>query len=188
MKDVLQEIIECRHAIREHRDAKGDDRCWLDDYKIWAMIPGSFEAPVEPPPFEEAMDMCRAFYKFRRATSPDVPGHEAVLDRQKWDNDLEQMDDAQLTEELVRVKTAIRRHRDCAGDPLTLNEDRQLYNILPEKIPADFQLPPQDEFLGEAKAPNAGCPSFWRSHATCKVKCHDLHKWGPCEEEAPKQG
>lgn len=181
VKDVLQEIIECRHAIREHRDAKGDDRCWLDDYAVWALIPGSFPVPAELPPFDAGMDMCRAFYKLRRATSPDVPPPGAVHDPQQWDSGLGQMDDGQLAEELVRLKTAILRHRNCACNPLTINDDRDLYGILPEKLPADFRLPPLEDFLGEAKAPDAGCPAFWRSHAGCKTKRHDLHKWGPCD-------
>lgn len=186
MKDVLQSIIECRHAIREHRDAKGDDRCWLDDYKIWALIPGSFEAPAEPPPFEQAMDMCTAFYHLRRAKSADPMPEGAVTDRQQWDKDLEAMSDEQLAEELVRIHTVIRRHRDAAGDPITINEDRDLYSILPEKIPADFQLGTVEEFLGEAKAPHAGCPSFWRSHANCPAKKHNLHQWGPCGKDDDK--
>ncbi len=181
MKDVLHEIIECRHAIRQHRDARGDDRCWLDDYKIWALIPGSFPAPLEVPPMEEAMDMCRAFYKLRGSDTADETPADAVRDPQHWDEDIEKMSDEQLTEELVRIKTAVRRHRDAACSPITIGEDRELYSILPEKIPADFRLPLEAEFLGEAQAPDAGCPSFWRSHAHCKAKCHDLHKWGPCD-------
>ena len=41
-----------------------------------------------------------------------------------------------------------------------------------------------EEFIGEAKAPHAGCPAFWRSHANCPVERHNLHRWGPCVTEA----
>jgi hypothetical protein len=180
VKDPLQSIIEARHAIRQHRDAKGDDRCWLDDYFIWALIPGSFPVPLTPPPMEEAMDMCRGFYKFRRADTADAMPIDAQPDRLQWDKDLEAMDDKALEAELQRIHTAVRAYRDAACRHITIEDDRALYRILPENLPADFRLPPEDEFLGEAKAPNAGCPSFWRSHANCHVKCHDLHKWGPC--------
>lgn len=181
LKDPLQSIIEARHAIREHRDAKGDDRCWVDDYKIWALIPGSFPVPLQPPPFEEAMDMCRGFYKRRRAETADPMPANAVADRQQWDKDLEEMDDAGLEAELQRINAAVRAHRDAACNVLTIDDDRALYRVLPENLPADFRLPAEEDFLGEGKAPAAGCPSFWRSHAHCAVKRHNLHQWGPCK-------
>ena len=183
MTDPFADIIACRHAIRRHRDAKGDDRCWLDDYFVWALIPGSFPVPTEVPPMEEAMDMCRAYYKLRRAETADAQPANAVTDPAKWDADLETMDDAQLQAELTRLHAAVRQHRDNACKPLTLDDDRALYVALPEQVTADFRLPPPDEFLGEAKAPNAGCPSFWRSHAGCKTRRHNLHQWGPCDDE-----
>jgi hypothetical protein len=85
----------------------------------------------------------------------------------------------ELALEHARLGAAILRHRDIADRPRTADDDRALYAVLPEKLPADFRLPPEDEFLGEAKAPHAGCPSFWRSHAACPA-AHDLHRWGPC--------
>lgn len=62
---------------------------------------------------------------------------------------------------ILQCRNAIRAHRDARGD------DRLPYAVLPEKIPCDFRLPPEAEFLGEAIAPHAGRPSFWRSHSAC---------------------
>lgn len=183
MNGTDQQIRVCRQAIRRHRDAKGDDRCWLDDYRVWACIPDSPEMPSAPPPIEQAMEKCRAFYKLRSAKSPDFPGEDAILDRHHWDDDLQYMDEDEKQEELVRLQTAILRHRDAAGNPGTIHDDRDLYSVLPEKIPGDFRLPPEDDFLGEAKAPHAGCPSFWRSHAGCEAKRHNLLEWGPCRKD-----
>jgi len=179
-EDLRRAIVNTRNAIRAHRDAKGDDRCWLDDYLVWECIKGSFQSPLQPPLFEQGMDMCRAFYKLRNSSKADVPPPEAIHDKTQWDADLNDMDDVQLTEELALLQSAIRAHRDAGGKPLTIEDDRALYAVLPEKLPADFRLPPEQDFLGEAKAPHAGCPSFWRSHEGCKTKRHDLHKWGPC--------
>ncbi|HYD16853.1 MAG TPA: hypothetical protein VEF76_00065 [Patescibacteria group bacterium] len=182
MSDSFTDIITVRHAIRRHRDAKGDDRCWLDDYFVWALIPGSFAVPTAVPPMEEAMDMCRGFYKRRRADTADEQSPDAVTDPQQWDKDLEAMDDAALQAELARIRAAVRTHRDAACAALTLDDDRALYRVLPEKVAADFRLPPESVFLGEAGAPKAGCPAFWRSHAHCRVKRHNLPQWGPCDE------
>lgn len=176
--DLRRSVLECRTAIRSHRDEKGDDRCWIDDYAVWGQVPGLSQMLTEPPPFENAMAICRDFYRLRRAATCDpVPAH-AITDPKLWDADLDAMTDTQLGAELERLHAVIRTHH--AADTLTIDDDRALYTVLPEKMPADFRLPPEHEFLGEAKAPHAGCPSFWRSHKNCPTSCHTLSQWGVC--------
>jgi hypothetical protein len=165
-----------RDRIRYHRNQKGDDRCWLDDYSVWELLPDS--PPMPSFSLEEGMRNCRAFWAFRRAEFPDIMPPDATLDSNLWDDDLTKMSAEELAEEFIRLCRAIRGHRDVNGRPRTTSDDRALYAVLPEKVPADFRLPPEEEFLGEAKAPNAGCPAFWRSHAGC-AQCN-LHRWGPC--------
>ena len=176
----LQEaILECRAMIRAHRDARGDDRCWLDDYTVWSVLEDSPPSPTALPSCEERMRLCRAFYSFRRADAADAPSPQAIPDRASWDNDVLDMNHNELTGELLRVQEAVRLHRDITDRPRTIDDDRALYGILPEKIVADFRLPPEKEFLGRAK-PHAGCPAFWRSHEACRSRMHNLHQWGPC--------
>jgi hypothetical protein len=166
-----------RGRIREHRDQKGDDRCWLDDYGVWEMLPDS--PPMPRLSLEDGMKCCNEFWAFRRTNFPDPVPSDAILDPNFWDDDLIEMSAEELAEEFVRLCRAVRAHRDVAGRPRTISDDQALYTVLPEKIPADFRLPPEEEFLGEAKSPNAGCPAFWRSHKNCLAECN-LHKWGPC--------
>ncbi len=178
---VLREKIKkFRQIIRKHRDAKGDDRCWLDDYFVWALIPGSPSAP-RAISFEEGMDKCREFWKNRREIFTDRVPEDVLIRLIICDKDLEFKTQDELTEELNQLYFRIVAHRDIFDRPRTLEDDRKLYAVLPEKIPADFRLPPENEFLGEALAPGAGCPAFWRSHESCLVSRHDLHKWGPCQ-------
>jgi hypothetical protein len=80
--------------------------------------------------------------------------------------------------EMARLKHAIRTHRDIKDRPRSIEDDRVLYAVMPEKIPGNFQLPPIDEFLGRAKE-GAGCPTFWESHEKCVGGCN-VHAWGPC--------
>lgn len=35
----------------------------------------------------------------------------------------------------------IKKHRDIEGQERTLEDDQLLYDLLPEKMPADFRLP-----------------------------------------------
>ena len=177
--ELLRMIFECRRAIRYHRDQKGDDRCWLDDYLVWRMLDDSPSAPILP--FGEAMWRCEEFYVFRRADAADPVPPDAIPDPALWDADIPRMDAGELLDKLAQAQETIRRHRDMPHWLRTIEHDRLLYSVLPEKIPPDFRLPPRNEFLGEAKAPCAGCPSFWRSHANCSIEKHDPHRWGPCE-------
>jgi hypothetical protein len=176
--DELREaVLERRAAIRRHRDAKGDDRCWVDDYFVWELL--EYSPTLVLPPFDAAMAQCRAFYQHRRAAAPDPAPAE---DLPQPDADLDVMTQPQLAATLAALQEGIRKHRDVKDRPRSLDDDRALYALLPEKRPADFRLPPEEEFLGEAKAPHAGCPSFWRSHAGC-TQAHDLHRWGPCDDD-----
>lgn len=180
--ELQDAILERRAAIRAHRDARGDDRCWLDDHAVWAHVDAAPADLTVPPGFEEAMRRCREFYRHRRADAPDAPAASAP--RGDSDADLERMTQAGLAACLVDLQAAIRAHANIRDRPRTLADDRALYAVLPDKIPADFRLPPENDFLGEGKAPRAGCPSFWRSHAACPGAKHDLHKWGPCGEDS----
>ncbi len=177
---MRERIIQIRRLIRTHRDQIGDDRCWVDDGLVWSALPDSPPEMTTIP--SDAMERCEAFFRLRRADEADVVPYRAMRDPERWDEDVNELDGELLREEVSRIESAIRAHRDV-GRPLTVDDDRALYAVLPERIPADFRLPPKDAFLGEARAPRAGCPSFWRSHANCPTTCHHLHAWGPCPAE-----
>ena len=179
--ELLEAILERRKVIREHRDQVGDDRCWLDDYLVWDMLDDSMSRPLALPTFTDGMNKCEIFYIFRRAENKDPTPKSAILNPTLWDKDLDHLTPSQLWYELSRLQNAISKHRDIFDRNRSIDDDRELYNVLPEKIPADFRLPPKEEFLGEAKAPTAGCPSFWRSHGQCTTRDHNFHCWGPCK-------
>lgn len=180
MEETTRESIRrLRSAVREHRDQKGDDRCYLDDAAFWTVLDDA-ATRVALPSFGEGMRRCREFYAHRRAETADPIPPDAILDPARWDEDLAAMSGSDLTRTYAALAAAIRGHREVTGRPRALEDDRRLYAVLPERLPADFRLPPIEEFLGEAKSPCAGCPSFWRSHLGCGTDDHDLHRWGPC--------
>lgn len=168
-----------RATIRWHRDQKGDDRCWLDDFKVWQMAFDRITV-LYFLNFDTGMAICRIYYAFRRSDKADPIPEDAIVDKRLWNADLDKMNAGELRLELEKLQTAIINHRDIEDRPRTFKDDRALYSVLPEKIPADFRLPAVEDFLGERKAPNAGCPSFWRSHGECLARCHKFHQWGPC--------
>ncbi len=177
---LLMTILERRRVIRTHRDQKLDNRCWLDDLFVWAMLSDSPPEPFKLGPPEQTMSLCQNFYVFRRASRRDPIPKNAIREERLWNKDLLSMSKTRLEEELSLIQQAIKAHRDIFGRHRTIDDDRLLYKILPEKLPADFRLPPRRDFLGDCKAPRVGCPSFIRSHQSCTAKVCDLHKWGPC--------
>lgn len=178
-RDVKRSILERRRAIRKSRDMKGDDRCWLDNYLIWMAFENSPPDPRKPLPYGEAMRLCAEFYEHCRAENEDPTPPDAIMDPDHWDDDLYGISKDRLVDKLVTIQLVIATFMDIYDrHALTTDDYRNLYAILPEKIPADFRLPPRDEFLGTDR-PDAGCPRFWMSHSSCKGPCN-LHAWGPC--------
>ncbi len=183
---VLQaELIQHRRIIRWHRDQKGDDRCWLDDFLVWKQVLGAPDykevaVAAGGRKFDAAeLRHCEFFYEKRNAEVADVipEGVDAEVNKaNREDTDLEKIDKAGLAVKILELKKLV--YAECEKTSRTADDDRILYSILPEKDPADFRLPPREEFLGRAKA-GAGCQHFFDSHRGCGALCN-LHHWGPC--------
>lgn len=185
-------VREARNVIRWHRDQKGDDRCWLDDYRVWKLI-GVKPLPVLSSEVNEQQCLaeCEKYFFNRSTEEADPVPANAIVDPERWDDDLRSATLAGLDHEMDRIKKAITEHYNAGryyklrrrrSRPRNYLDDRRLYAVLPERLPADMRLPPHDEFLGSTK-PGAGCPAFWASHRHCSMTVHDLHIWGPCHKK-----
>ena len=174
---MIDQIKELRKVIRYHRDQIGDDRCWVDDYKVWNTLPDTKQV-LRLPTYDEGMRQCRTFFNYRNSAVKEEASADAVLDPARWDDDLSKMNAEGLRSELGKLESAIRKHSYIVYRERTLEDDKELYSVLPEKIPADFRLPREEEFLGTVRT-DAGCPQFWKSHQQCQGE-HNLHQWGPC--------
>lgn len=177
-------ILERRSILRESRDAKGDDRCFITDYLVEDFL---IDTPVRPAfTAKELLRKCQQFYEYcgthnKMPVAQPAPSHP---NSDTWDDDLFDPNFDKL-DELVKIQKAAEHFRDVAAfRHRSIIDYRRLYSILPEKIEADYTLPPMNEFLGVAK-PNAGCPHFMDSHANCGKSCN-LYKWGPCAERPLK--
>lgn len=60
-----ERIKELEDAIREHRDQKGDDRCWLDDQKLYRAIGG--DADLSLPPKHDFLKSCDRYWEQRQS-------------------------------------------------------------------------------------------------------------------------
>lgn len=64
-RTTLLKVQALRDAIREHKDEKGHDRCWLDDQKLPEASPGDLELP----PREEFIQNCHRYWEHRQDPS-----------------------------------------------------------------------------------------------------------------------
>lgn len=65
-EDLRARIAMLESAIRSHRDQRGDDRCWIDDCTLYAVLSegGEVTSPPLPPP-DEMLANCRRYIASR---------------------------------------------------------------------------------------------------------------------------
>ena len=71
------------------------------------------------------------------------------------DEDINQMSKTQLIEEIKRLRTGIREHRDSTGQQLCWHHPK-LWSLLPEKTEPAISVPPWPEFM-------EGCVNYRKS-------------------------
>lgn len=60
---LMREKAALEAAIRAHRDAQGDDRCWLDDEALYSALPEGFTPPERGELVE--LELCKRFIACR---------------------------------------------------------------------------------------------------------------------------
>lgn len=58
-----------REGIEKHRDQKGDDRCWLDDQELYAIVDPDIKVEGSLPPRCDFLASCERFWEQRQSTS-----------------------------------------------------------------------------------------------------------------------
>ncbi len=64
--ELRGEVIRLRQAIRLHRDEKGHGRCWLDDARLYAVLPEQTQAETQLPSKPEFLRNCDLFWEDRQ--------------------------------------------------------------------------------------------------------------------------
>lgn len=170
------ELLGLRGAIREHRNPKGHDRCWLDDDILYQRTIEGYMPIGVLCSREDFMRLCHLFKANRR--DDIVPSSCQEHDR-NWDEDLEYVSVKELICAIDRTRTAIVAHYE-KGEAKTAADDRALYAVLPDEIVADLRLP--EDFP-------VGCESFYEDCLACippekllglppwPINPQKLHEW-----------
>jgi hypothetical protein len=119
--DYLREkIYELEDAIRNHRDQKGDDRCFLDDMELYKVLGDKVPFDNRLPPKCDFLESCKRFWEQRQY--PPEKDHISLPD---------DMTIAQLTEEVKRLREKRIEAQDImedmisfAGEPMLKCKER----------------------------------------------------------------
>ena len=65
IEQLKSEIVKLRQTLRKHRDAKGNDRCWLDDVELYQLLPEGQEAEFTLPEKNEFLKNCEIYWENR---------------------------------------------------------------------------------------------------------------------------
>lgn len=58
------ENVRLQESIRTHRDQRGDDRCWMDDEQLYAVLPEGYTPPERDTAVE--LERCQQYIACRR--------------------------------------------------------------------------------------------------------------------------
>lgn len=110
---VELEVERLRAAIREHRDQKGDDRCYLDDDVLYAVLPeGTAGVDKRLPPRPEFLESCRrsCSHYWDRRQSPEDRARVEAGDRPGTGLTIRELEDlvAEKDAGLVGIREAVR--------------------------------------------------------------------------------
>ena len=82
--ELYEKIERLEAAIREHRDQKGDDRCWLDDLKLYDVL-GETPPALSLPPKCEFLESCARYWEQRQRPEEKVVSNYDMTMRQLQD-------------------------------------------------------------------------------------------------------
>lgn len=71
--ELQEKVIKLREAIRYHRDQRGDDNCWLDDFSLYDLLPEKIKSNPELPNKQLMMVNCSRYYDCRKERKLYVP-------------------------------------------------------------------------------------------------------------------
>ena len=105
-----QQIITLQNAIRKHRDQRGDDRCWMDDEELYAVLPEGYT----PPERDGAVELknCERFIASRQNPKTEYVSPE----RMAWDEAERIITELEFGDPVTKG-IAIARFRKAKGDP-----------------------------------------------------------------------
>lgn len=135
--DILGKIVLYRAWLRYIARQKGNDRCWIDDHKLYWVVLG-----VEPPALLKDREAClQLCWQYFRRRSEVFPPTERATPAGDLDADLVGLDESALKLELQKIIDAVTAHYEKGIGRRTAEDDRCLVAVLPEDPAMDQRVP-----------------------------------------------
>lgn len=77
-------VQELEAAIRSHRDQRGDDRCWLDDEKLYKVLPEGYTPPARDCTVE--LELCKRFIVSRHNPGTEYVSPQRLIEELQEEN------------------------------------------------------------------------------------------------------
>ena len=71
-RQLVDEVVRLRNAIREHRDSTGHDLCWHHP-QMWALLPEGLSPEIAVPPWPRFLRGCIRYRQALDEEAPDAP-------------------------------------------------------------------------------------------------------------------
>ncbi len=142
LADREAQLAALQNAIRLHRDQRGDDRCWLDDQTLYAVLPeGSAKTDLRLHTPEEMLANCKRFITSRQPDGQPYVSPQREIER--------------LEAQLVTVQERL----DDALETIALGNDPKFVDqVWAAQVEAlEAQLAEAQQKL---KHPDDACPSY----------------------------
>lgn len=99
IRELTAEVDKFQSAIRNHRDQRGDDRCWLDDETLYKSLPEGYTPPARDVAVEIAN--CQKFIETRRCPATEYVSPQRQVDELTAENARLRDDLAQSQQQLA---------------------------------------------------------------------------------------
>ena len=161
-RKLRQQIVAWRDIIRWHRDQVGDDRCWLDDWRVYEVV--LEEIKPQWPGVENCLILCHQYHTDR--SSPLPPRCRRGEVKKELDEDLRPLNHMELLVVMAHLYAVVNIHYKIGDGQRTKEDDLRLYAVLPDGILPDQRLPVWEVF-------QLGCEEF----ISTPDREQRLHEW-----------
>lgn len=124
--DALQaqrRVAELEQAIRQHRNARGDDRCWMDDEELYNVLPEGYTPPARDTSVELAL--CQKFIHNRHHPQTEYVSPQRRIEKLEAEIRV----DDELLKDRDRLLEAIPCPTHGACVPFALEEIKRLRGL-----------------------------------------------------------
>lgn len=132
-KNLSERVKKLEDGIREHRDQKGDARCWLDDQQLYSLLGGT-KANTALPSKEAFLSNCARYWECRQNPNDKYEGEqEQIKNLQKLLKEAQE-DEQDVSRVAATLSKLLTRTADALKGEPVFPLGMHSWHDLPEKV------------------------------------------------------